>query len=139
MELVTSSVKSPTQLRDSKASILLVDDNSANLLSLRALLEDLGHELVEARSGEEAIGRMQCKEFAIVLLDVTMPGLSGFETAKRIRSNGHATDIPIIFVTANEVDSPEFEEGYSLGAVDFLIKPKRTTRQPKRRADWVSG
>src|SRR4029079_12733643 len=99
------------------------DDNSANLLSLRAILEDLGHELVAVQSGEEAIERMQRKEFAIVLLDVMMPGLSGFETAKRIRINGHATHTPIIFVTANEVDLPEIEEGYELGAVDFLTQP----------------
>lgn len=70
-----------------KSSILLVDDNSANLLVLRAVLNDLGQNLVEARSGEEAIQRMQSEEFAVVLLDVLMPGISGFETAELIRGN----------------------------------------------------
>ena len=72
-----------TQPSEPKASILLVDDNPANLLSLRAILEDLGQNLVEARSGEEALERVQSDEFAVVLLDVLMPGISGFETARR--------------------------------------------------------
>src|SRR3954466_8048986 len=82
-----------------KASILLVDDNSANLLSLRALLEELGQDLVEARSGEEALRRVQSDEFAVVLLDVLMPGISGFEAARLIRDNDRSRRTPIIFVT----------------------------------------
>ncbi len=106
-----------------KASILLVDDNPANLLSLRSLLEDLGQHLVEVGSGEEAIRRVMTDDFAVVLLDVLMPGISGFETAQIIRGQERSQHTPIIFLTAHDVDRPEMEEGYALGAVDFLVKP----------------
>jgi len=110
-------------LPEPKANILLVDDNPANLLSLRALLDDLGQNLVEVHSGEEALRRVRDDEFAVVLLDVLMPGISGFETAKLIRGQGHSRHTPIIFLTANDIDRPQMEEGYALGAVDFLVKP----------------
>ena len=106
-----------------KANILLVDDNAANLLSLRAILDELGHNLVEAHSGEEALERVLSDEFAVVLLDVHMPGISGFETAKLIRGRNRSRHIPIIFLTANDIDRSQIEEGYALGAVDFLVKP----------------
>ena len=106
-----------------KASILLVDDNPANLLSLRALFGDLGKNLVEARSGEEMLERVRSEDFAVVLLDVLMPGTSGFETARLIRSEARSRHTPIIFLTANDFDRPQLEEAYSLGAVDFLVKP----------------
>src|SRR5438874_8688309 len=86
-----------------KASILLVDDNPANLLALRALLEELGHNLVDAHSGEEALQRAQAEDFAVILLDVLMPGMSGFETAEQIRGNDRSRHIPIIFLTAQDV------------------------------------
>ena len=105
------------------ASILLVDDNPANLLSLRTLLEDLGQNLVEVRSGKEAIERVQSVEFAVVLLDVLMPGIGGFETAQAIRQNERSQHTPIIFVTASDIERHELEQGYALGAVDFLVKP----------------
>jgi len=105
-----------------KASILLVDDNPANLLSFRAILEDLGLNLVEARSGEEALARLRLDDFAVVLLDVQMPGLDGFETAKLIREDG-SRHTPIIFLTAFESDRFPIEKAYSLGAVDYLVKP----------------
>jgi PAS domain S-box-containing protein len=106
-----------------RVSILLVDDNPANLLSLRALLDDLGQNLVEARTGEEAIERVKAEEFAIILLDVLMPGISGFETAKAIRGQDRSEHTPIIFLTASDIDRSQMEEGYALGAVDFLVKP----------------
>jgi PAS domain S-box-containing protein len=106
-----------------KANILLVDDNPANLLALQAMLGELGQTLVEVRSGEEAIQRAQSDEFAVVLLDVLMPGTSGFETAKAIRGNARSRHTPIIFVTAGDIDRAQMEEGYTLGAVDFLVKP----------------
>ena len=106
-----------------KASILLVDDNPANLLSLRAILEDLGQNLVEARSGEEALQRVQADEFAVVLLDVLMPGIGGFETARAIRGDERSRHTPIIFLTASDIDRSQTEEAYALGAVDFLVKP----------------
>ena len=106
-----------------RASILLVDDNPANLLSLRAILEDLGQNLVEVRSGEEALRRVQADEFAVVLLDVLMPGIGGFETARAIRGHERSRHTPVIFMTASDIDRPQIEEGYALGAVDFLVKP----------------
>ena len=120
MELPTARSQWPSD--DAKASILLVDDNRANLLAHRALLQSLGCEVCEATSGEEALGQLQVKEFAVVLLDVQMPGMSGFETARLIRNNGSG-HTPIIFLTASETDRPQLEEGYALGAVDFLTKP----------------
>jgi PAS domain S-box-containing protein len=103
--------------------ILLVDDNRANLLTLRAILDDLHHDLVDAFSGEEALKAVHTREFAVILLDVMMPGISGFEAAERIRANPSSRHTPIIFVTANDVDRQEMEAGYGLGAVDFLTKP----------------
>ena len=94
----------PIHPSGARASILLVDDNPANLLSLRAILEDLGQNLVEARSGEEALQRVQSDEFAVVLLDVLMPGISGFETAKAIRGDDRSRHTPIIFLTASDID-----------------------------------
>ena len=113
------------QMRTSepKASILLVDDNPANLLSLRALLEDLDQNLVEACSGAEAIERVKAEEFAVILLDVLMPGIDGFETAKMIRSEARSQYTPVIFLTATDIDRSQMEKGYTLGAVDFLVKP----------------
>ncbi|MEX0585958.1 MAG: PAS domain S-box protein, partial [Pirellulales bacterium] len=104
--------------------ILLVDDRPANLLVLRAILDDLGHPIVESHSGEDALAKLHEMDFAVVLLDIQMPGLNGFETARRIRGRPHPPrHTPIIFLSADE--SPEFSavDAYSLGAVDFLIKP----------------
>ncbi len=106
-----------------KASVLLVDDMPANLLSLRVILEELGQNLVEARSGEEAVQRVKTGEFAVVLLDVLLPGMSGFETAKIIRGQERSRHTPIIFLTAADIERPHIEQGYALGAVDFLVKP----------------
>jgi len=105
------------------ASILLVDDSPANLLALRAVLEDLDVRLVEAGSGEEALNHVHTREFALILLDVMMPTMSGFETAKLMRQYDRSRHTPIIFLTANEIDASQLEEGYRLGAVDFLVKP----------------
>src|SRR5688500_17932712 len=114
------SEKLPSQL---KANILLVDDQPANLLVLRAILEDLGENLIEAHSGDEAIRFTQEHEFAVVLLDVQMPGLDGFETAKLIRASNKSRQTPVIFLTAYEDDRFSVERAYSLGAVDYLTKP----------------
>lgn len=106
-----------------KARILLVDDIPANLLALRALLDPLDQSLVEAHSGQDALRCLESDDFAVVLLDVLMPGISGFETAKLIRGKERSRHTPIIFLTANDIDGPQMEEGYLLGAVDFLVKP----------------
>src|SRR4051812_13349284 len=90
----------PATASSEQVSILLVDDNPANLLSLRALLDNLGQKLVEACSGEEAIERVKADEFAVILLDVRLSGISGFETAKAIRDQARSQHTPIIFLTA---------------------------------------
>ena len=105
------------------ASILLVDDNRANLLALEALLEPLGQDLVKASSGEAALRCMLDREFAVVLLDVRMPGLDGFETAARIRGREKHHHTPIIFITAEGNEEEDHSLAYSQGAVDFLVKP----------------
>jgi PAS domain S-box-containing protein len=104
--------------------LLLVDDEPANLLSLEAVLEGLGATIVTARSGEEALRALVDDTFAVVLLDVQLPGMSGYETAKRIRRHGPSRGTPIIFITAYD-DDPSFPvtEAYALGAVDYLVKP----------------
>ncbi|MBY0513388.1 MAG: PAS domain-containing protein [Gemmataceae bacterium] len=105
------------------ADILLVDDRPANLLALEAVFSDLGETLVRAASGDEALRLLGERDFAVVLLDVRMPGLSGFETAQRMRTSDRTRHTPVIFLSAAE--SPEFPvaEAYRLGAVDFLVKP----------------
>lgn len=110
------------QASNQKVNVLLVDDQPANLLALQAILEDLGANLVQARSGEEALSLSPADEFAVILLDVQMHGLDGFQTARLIRER-EQRHTPIIFVTAHETDRTTLEQAYALGAVDFLVKP----------------
>lgn len=114
---------SPGLLSEPKANVLLVDDNPGNLLVLHSLLEDLGQNLIEVHSGEDALEQMKELEFAVVLLDINLPGISGFETVRAIRSQIRSQHTPIIFLTCGDITSPQLEEGYALGAVDFLVKP----------------
>jgi CheY-like chemotaxis protein len=107
----------------SNVKVLLVDDEPANLVSLKAVLEGPDLTLVEAHSGEEGLRRLREDEFAVVLLDVQMPGLDGFETAKRMRQRDETRHTPIIFQTAHDTDRAIIERAYDLGAVDFLVKP----------------
>ena len=106
-----------------RANILLVDDRPQNLLALRALLEPLGHELLTADSGEEALRVLLHHDVAVILLDVQMPGIDGFETAELIKQRERTRHIPIIFLTAISKDSEHVYRGYSAGAVDYLFKP----------------
>src|SRR5438067_656523 len=106
-----------------KADILLVDDTPANLLALEALLEDLGQNLVKAHSGTEALRYLLDHDVAIILIDVQMPGLDGFETAELIRQRERSRYTPIIFLTAYERTDTQVFKGYAAGAVDFLTKP----------------
>jgi signal transduction histidine kinase len=108
---------------DAKANVLLVDDQPGNLLALEAILEDLGQNLVRASSGEHALRRLLDVDFAVILLDVQMPGLDGFETAALLRERERSRGTPIIFLTAFERTDREVFKGYSLGAVDYLFKP----------------
>ena len=106
-----------------KAPILLVDDHPANLVALEAILSPLGHDLVMARSGEEALRHILQRDFALILLDVQMAGMNGFETAGLIKQHPRSRHIPIIFMTAVNRDSVHVFRGYSQGAVDYLLKP----------------
>ncbi|QDT54184.1 Aerobic respiration control sensor protein ArcB [Caulifigura coniformis] len=106
-----------------QARILVVDDNRANRLALAAMLEELDRPLIEANSGLEALAKAESDDFSVILLDVRMPGLDGFETARRIRLLPRHQRTPIIFLTAQETDREQVEAGYALGAVDFLQKP----------------
>lgn len=105
--------------------ILLVDDRPANLLALEAMFETADYEIVSVTSGEEALDRVARREFAVVLLDVQMPGLDGIETARRMTE--HAATLgrraPTIFVTANDMDRTKLLEAYAAGAVDLIQKP----------------
>ncbi|MGH3991464.1 MAG: response regulator, partial [Pseudonocardiaceae bacterium] len=105
------------------ARVLLVDDEPDNLVALKAVLEPLGRELVTATSGEEALKLLLQEKFALILLDVRMPGLDGFETAALIKQRERTRHVPIIFVTALSQDTEHVFRGYSEGAVDYLLKP----------------
>jgi serine phosphatase RsbU (regulator of sigma subunit) len=104
-------------------NILLVDDKPSNLVALEGVLDDLGANLVTARSGTEALRHVLKNDFALILMDVRMPGMDGFETAALIRGRERSRHIPIIFLTAFDANDVEVFKGYSLGAVDFLYKP----------------
>jgi len=104
------------------ATILLVDDRPANLLAMEAGLEELGQSLVTASSGPEALKRLLTHDVAVILLDVEMPGMSGFETAALIKTRPRTRSVPIIFLTAS-ADEEKVFAGYHAGAVDYLVKP----------------
>jgi signal transduction histidine kinase/DNA-binding response OmpR family regulator len=106
-----------------KINILLVDDNPSNLLSLEAILQAPDRNLVRASSGDEALRYLLDCDVAVILLDVYMPGINGLETAALIRGRERSRDIPIIFLTADSTGSTLVSKGYSLGAVDYIVKP----------------
>nr|WP_276617675.1 response regulator [Streptomyces coryli] len=101
----------------------MVDDMEDNLAALEAILSALGEPLVRARSGEEAMKALLRQPFAVVLLDVLMPGMDGFETAANIKRLDQTKDVPIIFLTGTDGDSGFAFRGYATGAADFLQKP----------------
>jgi CheY-like chemotaxis protein len=104
------------------ATILLVDDRPENLLALEAILHGLGHRLLKASSGEEALKVLLSEDVALMLLDVQMPGMDGFETAAHVKKRERTRDIPILFLTAIG-DAHQAFRGYAAGAVDYLAKP----------------
>lgn len=106
-----------------QARILLVDDRVENLIALDAILSSLNQILVPVQSGEQALQALRAEEFAVVLLDIVMPGLGGFETAIRIKRDAKTRDVPIIFLTAATAQPEQTFLGYAAGAVDFLAKP----------------
>jgi len=135
--------------------ILLVDDRPENLLALESILGTLGHELVTAPSGEEALRAILREDFAVVLLDVRMPGMDGFEVAAHIRLRERSRDTPIIFLTAAGDGPHQTLRGYAAGAADYLAKPfdpwvlrakvgvfaelYRKNRQLKEQAELLRG
>jgi len=107
----------------SQANILLVDDHEANLLALEAVLHPLEQKLIKARSGEEALQFLLQEDCAVVLLDIRLGGMDGFEVAQRIRAQERSRHTPIIFITAYESEDFSPAKAYTLGAVDYLVKP----------------
>jgi len=134
-----------------KCAVLMVDDRPEKLLALEAVLSDLDLELVQANSGREALRHLLNREFAAILLDINMPGMDGFETARLIRQRKSCESTPIIFVTAYH-DEMFVSRGYTLGAVDYVLQPVvpeilrskvnvfvdlyRKTRQVQAQARW---
>jgi diguanylate cyclase (GGDEF)-like protein/PAS domain S-box-containing protein len=110
-------------LPEQNVNILLVDDQPKNLLALSALLDSSEVNLVKANSGKEALRCLLNQDFAVILLDVQMPEMDGFETAMLIRQRVRSQQTPIIFITALNRDDIHVERGYSLGAVDYILKP----------------
>ncbi|MEW6366615.1 MAG: response regulator [Acidobacteriota bacterium] len=106
-----------------KTNVLLVDDRPENLMALETILAELGQNMVEATSGEEALRQLLKMDFAVILLDVQMPGMDGFEVASAIRERDRSRDTPIIFLTAMGRSDEQIRRGYSLGAVDYILKP----------------
>ena len=113
----------PVTPRESeRARVLLVDDDERNLLAVANVLEDLG-EVVLAHSGEEALRHLLKGEFAVILLDVYMPGMDGYETARIIRTRDQSKGIPIVFLSAVNKEAEHLLRGYAMGAVDYVFKP----------------
>jgi len=110
-------------ISEEKINILLVDDSPTNLLALESILRAPDRNLIRASCGEEALRYLLDNEAAVVLLDVYMPGIDGLETAEFIRGREKSRDIPIIFLTANSTGVRHLSRGYSLGAVDYIVKP----------------
>ena len=113
----------PGSLAAQRPSVLIVDDVEANLVALCALLDGLGCEVVVAKTGNEALRQLLKREFAVLLLDVQMPEMDGYEVAHHARENPATRDVPIIFLTAAHHSEDNVQRGYGSGAVDFLFKP----------------
>jgi two-component system, sensor histidine kinase and response regulator len=108
---------------DDRVNILLVDDQPANLLALEAMLQGLGQNIIKAESGREALKWLLSHDFAVILLDVKMPEMDGFETAALIRQRDKSRHTPILFLTAADNTQTQAVRGYAVGAVDYLVKP----------------
>lgn len=117
------SIGGSIMFEQEKVNILLVDDRPENLLALEAIIDRSEYNLMKATSGEEALLYLLKHEVAVILLDVQMPGVDGFETAKIIKAREKTKHIPIIFITANNIGSKHIFLGYSVGAIDYILKP----------------
>ena len=121
--VVIGGIGQPVEADAPPARILMVDDHAPNLMALAAILDPLGQELVLANSGEEALRHLLESDFALILMDVQMPGIDGIQTAKLIKERPRNRHIPIIFLTAIHKDPSYIFRGYKEGAVDYLLKP----------------
>src|SRR6476660_6148597 len=110
-------------IADQTVNILIVDDEPKNLTVLETVLDDPGYRLVRATSGEQALLALMAEEFAVLVLDVRMPGMSGFELAQLVKERRKTARVPIIFLTAYYNEDQHILEGYGTGAVDYLHKP----------------
>ncbi len=106
-----------------RAKILLVDDRTENLIALEAILSSLDQDIIAVRSGTAALDALAAGDFAVVLLDVVMPGMDGFETAARIKQRRVTRNVPVIFLTAAGAEPELAFRGYAAGAVDYISKP----------------
>jgi len=106
-----------------KVNILLVDDRPEGLISLEAVLNDSQYNLIKANSGQEALAQVLKNDFAVILMDVQMPEMDGIETTTIIKQREKSKNIPVIFMTANNVSEQNIIKGYSVGAVDYVLKP----------------
>jgi PAS domain S-box-containing protein len=104
-------------------AILVVDDQPESLVALRTVLEPLGREVVTAPSGEDALKRLLHDDFSVIVMDVRMPGLNGFETVELIKRRERHEDTAVVFLTAGDADAEQVTRGYSAGAVDYMLKP----------------
>ena len=121
-DLAAAKAPIPAEAPRDRVKILMVDDKPENIVALEAVLDDLGEELIKANSGKEALRACLEHDFAVILLDVKMPDMDGFETAAMIRERDRSKDTPIIFLTALKSEEHLFR-GYYMGAVDYLYKP----------------
>ncbi|MED1855282.1 PAS domain S-box protein [Brevibacillus reuszeri] len=132
-----SDERSLVDVPEQKVSILLVDDRAENLLALEAVLSSPKYHLVCAHSGEEALKYVLKQDFAAILLDVQMPGLNGFETAKLIKAREKSRHIPILFITAISQEAEHVFHGYSVGAIDYIFKPFQPEALQKKVEEFV--
>ena len=123
--MVDTRADEAVSARPPGAAILVVDDNASKRLAVRAMIAPLGHELVEVDSGREALRAVMQQSFAVILMDVRMPTMDGYETAKLIRQRSQSEHTPIIFFTAYGQDETETLTAYASGAVDFIFTPVR--------------
>lgn len=122
-DVVMKGTRNMDTVPDSTVNILMVDDHPENLLALEAVLKSPNYNLICANSGEEALKWVLKQDFAVILLDVQMSGLNGFETAKLIKAREKSKHIPIIFITAISQTKEHVLHGYNVGAIDYIFKP----------------
>jgi CheY-like chemotaxis protein len=120
---VQHNFEKQNQEDDKQFNILVVDDRQENILAIESILEGLGQNLVRATSGKEALRKLLDEDFVMILMDVQMPVMDGYETSELIRQHPKLRNTPIIFVTAYSSEESNISRGYELGAVDFIFKP----------------